>query len=93
MSDHLTFLDVNAAAGELNQLFTFDVTTAIGQCDACGKTTPLAECYVYAMQPGMVVRCNRCENVLVRVASNPRGTWLDLRGLRHLTFAHRCSSY
>lgn len=79
-----TFLDVNAAAGELREIFSVDVTTATCQCNRCGKTAPLAESHVYAMVPGVIVRCNNCESVLMRVVSGPGRAWLDLRGLQFL---------
>jgi hypothetical protein len=87
--DTLTFLDVNAAAGELNQLFTLDVTRAIVQCDSCDKIAPLAESYLYAMEPGMVVRCNGCQRVLMRIVTNAANVWADLRGLRYLQLTKR----
>ena len=83
----LTFLDVNAAAGELNQIFSLDVTRAVGQCNFCEMTGPLAESYVYAMEPGMIVRCSNCKNVLMRVVTNARHVWADMRGLRYLQFS------
>ena len=79
-----TFLDVNAAAGELNQLFSLDVTQALFQCDWCERTGPLAESYVYATQPGLIVRCNGCKGVLIRVVTNRANVWADLRGLRYV---------
>jgi hypothetical protein len=85
----LTFLDVNAAAGELNQIFSLDVTKGTFQCDSCGRTAPLAESHVYAMEPGMVVRCNHCNHVLMRVVTNARSVWADLRGLRYLQLSRR----
>jgi hypothetical protein len=82
--DPQMLLDVNAAAGELRQIFTVDVTTAMSQCNGCGQISPLAESHVYAMEPGLIVRCNNCERVLMRVVTASQRTWLDLRGLRYL---------
>lgn len=79
-----TFLDVNAAAGELREVFTSDVTMATCQCNSCGKTGPLAESYVYTMQPGLIVRCNNCRSVLMRVVTGAGRAWLDLRGMAFL---------
>ena len=83
-----TFLDVNAAAGELREVFAFDVTTATGQCNSCGKTGAFAESRVYALKPGVVVRCAGCEHVLMRVVKRSGGAWLDLRGLRYLALSN-----
>jgi hypothetical protein len=77
-------LDVNAAAGELRELFAVDVTTATAQCDWCEEMTPLAESRVWATEPGLIVRCNNCESVLMRVVTSSGRAWLDLRGLRVL---------
>lgn len=84
MKQEKTLLDVNAAAGELRELFAVDVTTATCQCDWCGTTAPFAESRVYAMEPGLIMRCYNCESVLMRVVSGPGRAWLDLRGLRFL---------
>ena len=85
----LAFLDVNAAAGELNRIFSLDVTESDAQCDWCERVGPLAESRVYAMEPGMVVRCGYCGHVLMRVVTNAANVWADLRGLRYLQFARR----
>jgi NAD-dependent SIR2 family protein deacetylase len=79
-----TFLDVNAAAGELREIFAVDVTTATSQCNECGKTAPLAESYAYTTSPGLIVRCNNCESVLMRVVTGPGRAWLDLHGMQFL---------
>ena len=79
-----TTLDGNAAAGELAEIFAFDITSAVGECAACGKTGHLAETYVYADAPGIVVRCTRCQNALIRVVKSSACTWLDMRGLNYV---------
>lgn len=78
------FLDGNTAAGELREIFTMDVTTATCQCDACGKMAAFAEARVYAMEPGLVVRCRFCESPLMRIVKDSGQAWLDLRGLRFI---------
>ena len=83
-SDSERFVDGNAAAGTLSEVFAVDVTTAMCKCHACGKVAPFAECYVYAMLPGVVVRCNRCKSVLMRSVMGRGRAWLDLRGLDFL---------
>jgi NAD-dependent SIR2 family protein deacetylase len=80
------FLDVNAAAGGLGDIFTYDITMATCQCSYCGKTGPVAEAYVYAMEPGLVVRCNNCKNVLMRFVTGGGQAWLDLRGMAFLQY-------
>jgi hypothetical protein len=84
MKEAQMLLDVNAAAGELRQIFTVDVTTALSQCSWCGTMAPFAESRVYATEPGLILRCNNCDSILVRVVMGPGRAWLDLRGLKVL---------
>lgn len=83
MSD-ATYLDGNAAAGALSELFAMDVTAAIAQCDGCGQTGVFAESRLYVDAPGLVARCASCDTVLLRVVSTPNDTYIDLRGLTYL---------
>ena len=71
-----TFLDGNAMAGALGEVFAVDVTTAMGRCDGCGSVAVLAEAHVFMDAPGAVVRCAGCDSVLLRVVSAPGRTWL-----------------
>ena len=79
-----TYLDGNAAAGALSEVFAVDVTAAIGRCDGCGQTGVFAEARLYVDAPGLVARCQGCDNVLLRVVTTPNDTFLDLRGLTYL---------
>jgi hypothetical protein len=83
-SDTEDFLDANAAAGPLREIFAVDLTSARGQCNSCGNTGVLAEARLYTRAPGIVARCARCDGVLLRLVQDPRRTWLDLRGLAYL---------
>jgi phage FluMu protein Com len=75
------FLDGNAAAGVLGEVFAVDVTAAVGRCAGCGRVGVLADTRVYVDAPGVVVRCVGCDSVLLRVVSGPDRRWIDLRGL------------
>jgi Family of unknown function (DUF6510) len=75
--------DGSALAGPLQDLFRVDVTTAIGRCTRCGRTT-MAEARVFDHAPGLVVRCATCDQVLLRLVRGPGRAWLDLRGLTYL---------
>jgi len=77
-------LDGNAIGGLLLELFGIEMTTATGVCGSCGMSAHVAELHVYLRAPGTVVRCPRCESVLMRIVRSPRRTWIDLRGLRTL---------
>ena len=87
MNDTLSFLDGNAAAGELREIFAVDVTTAGGQCAGCGRTAVLADVRLYVRSPGLVARCRGCDGVLFRLVRAPGRAWLDLRGLTYLELA------
>ena len=79
-----TYLDGNAAAGAMSEVFAMDVTAAITRCDGCGQTAVFAESRLYVDAPGLVARCSGCDAVLLRVVSTPTDTYLDLRGLTYL---------
>jgi Family of unknown function (DUF6510) len=81
-----TALDAQAAAGDLSLIFAFDVTTAVAVCDGCGREGPFAELRLYGGGMGAVIRCPGCDAILLRVVTTPRGTWLDMHGLRRLAF-------
>ncbi|MFC9692987.1 DUF6510 family protein [Kribbella sp. NPDC056951] len=78
------YLDGNAAAGALSEVFAVDVTAAITRCDGCGQTGVFADTRLYLNAPGMVARCAGCDHVLLRVVTTPTETYVDLRGLTYL---------
>jgi Family of unknown function (DUF6510) len=79
-------LDGNAAAGALEQMFAFEVTTAVGTCANCGAVAPVGSAMVYSQAPGTVVRCPACGAVLLRLASDEGRDryWLEMMGVRSL---------
>jgi hypothetical protein len=77
-------LDGNAAAGELSEVFTLDVTTAVATCAGCGMIGPLAEAMVYEAGMGTVLRCRGCDAVLLRYARGGGELRLEMRGIRLL---------
>jgi tRNA pseudouridine-54 N-methylase len=77
-------LDGNAAAGLLEEVFPFELTTARATCDNCRRVAELATAMAFAQTPGLVVRCRHCEAVLVRIATDGNRYWLDMRGVRCL---------
>jgi hypothetical protein len=84
MSAAMNYLDGNAAAGELSRIFAMDVTAAEGQCAHCGAIKRFAEAYLYIQSPGVVARCEVCENVLLRLANVRQRVFLDVRGMTYL---------
>jgi hypothetical protein len=83
-SQAYAYLDGNAAAGELNRIFSFDLTAAQGRCDHCGATNHFAEAHLYMQCPGIVARCAGCGHVLLRLVNAGGRLLLDLRGMTYL---------
>lgn len=84
MNASMNYLDGNAAAGELNRIFAFDITAAEGQCTNCGAVRHFAEAHLYIKCPGIVARCPRCGHVLLRLVNAGGRLLLDLRGMAYL---------
>src|SRR6266540_1055543 len=73
MTGSNTWVDGNALAGPLQEVFSVDVTAAVARCDGCGRTGPIAEARVYDRAPGLVARCPGCDLVVVAEAVPARG--------------------
>jgi hypothetical protein len=74
------YQDGNTLAGPLAEIFTMDVTGAVGRCAHCGRAEPMARMHVYTRAPGWVGRCPHCGEVQIRLVRAPDAAWLDLRG-------------
>ncbi len=85
MTSDIDYLDGNAAAGELSEIFAMDITVAEGQCAHCGATRRFAEAHLYMRGPGLVARCAVCEQVLLRVVALRQRVLLDVRGMTYLS--------
>ena len=83
-SEAYPHLDGNAAAGELNRIFAFDITATEGQCSNCGARRRFAEAHVYMKCPGIVARCVGCGHVLLRLVNAGGRLLLELRGMTYL---------
>jgi NAD-dependent SIR2 family protein deacetylase len=79
------YIDGNAAAGELSNIFAMDVTVAEGQCAHCGATKRFAEAHLYMQAPGVVARCAVCEHVLLRLVNVRQRVFLEVRGMRYVS--------
>jgi hypothetical protein len=77
-------LDGNAIAGLLLDVFGAEMTTATGVCASCGMRGQVAEFAVYVRAPGTVVRCRRCQSVLMSFVTLRELTCVDLSGLAEL---------
>lgn len=78
-------LDGNAAAGDLGEVFSFEITVAEYACTDCGRTGKLGGAMVYeARGLGTIVRCPGCENALIRLSRGGGRYVVDLRGTKYL---------
>jgi hypothetical protein len=77
-------LDGNAAAGILQELLPFEMTSVQATCTGCGLTGAVATLTVYTNSMGTIVRCPDCDTVLMRVVHAKGQYWLDMRGVRVL---------
>lgn len=75
-------LDGNAAAGLLQELFVFEITTATTICEGCGRASPVGALLFYSQQLGAVLRCPGCNQVMMVVTRPHDELWIDLRGVR-----------
>jgi hypothetical protein len=75
-------LDGNAAAGELSEVFAQDPTTAIATCAGCGLTGAMAAVHVYEDAMGTVLRCPRCDAVLLRLVHTRDEVHMEMRGVQ-----------
>jgi hypothetical protein len=75
-------LDGNAAAGLLSEIFASEPTVARAICAGCGATGAIATLHVYAHGMGTVMRCPRCDAVVLRVGRTASRLWLDMTGAR-----------
>lgn len=72
-------LDDNSAAGLLQEVFPFEMTTTSSRCQGCGAIEPLGALMRY-VGPGQVLRCPHCESVVLRIVHSDGRYWLDMRG-------------
>ena len=80
----MDYLDGNAAAGELSEIFTLEATSATATCDGCGATGAVAEAHVYEAGMGTVLRCPDCDAVLLRLVHARGEIRMEMRGVRVL---------
>ena len=77
-------LDGNAAAGLLQAIFPFDMTLVQATYAGCGSTNVIGATAAYMHGMGTIVRCPRCDNVLIRMVHASGRYLLDMRGVRVL---------
>ena len=80
-------LDGNAAAGLLAEVFSVEMTAAIGTCAHCGAANAIGAVHVYDQAPGTVLRCPACTGVLITIVQTRDRLLVDLSGTRRLELA------
>ena len=54
-------LDGNAVAGQLQQIFGREMTTAMARCAGCGNEAEMGALMAFTRAPGVVLRCPACQ--------------------------------
>ena len=78
--EEATWLDGNAAAGVLTQVFCGEPSAAVIICAGCGATAAIGALPAYALELGAILRCPHCDTAVLRVGAAGATLWLDLRG-------------
>ncbi|MBI2331964.1 MAG: hypothetical protein HYU84_07385 [Chloroflexi bacterium] len=77
-------LDANATAGLLYEVFGMDMTAEPTECAHCGNEGEIGELLAFTHGPGVVLRCSKCENIVLRIIQTPDAIYLDARGATYL---------
>ena len=83
MQDTL-MLDANAVAGDLAELFGFEMTATVHRCAHCGNVGAMGTLLAWTQGPGVTLRCCICRDVVVRIVSTPSRTLIDVSGAAYL---------
>jgi Family of unknown function (DUF6510) len=78
-------LDGNAVAGMLDEVLRVEATTVIARCGSCSTEGALGAAVAYVQCPGVVLRCQGCNEVLMRFAQIRGHLVADMRGVGRLT--------
>ena len=73
-------LDGNAMAGDLREIFAFDVTAAQYTCAGCGHAEAIGALMLWGQEMGRVARCPHCGDVVLRLVRASDRVFLDIRG-------------
>ena len=77
-------LDANATAGVLYEIFGVEMTASPTECSNCGNEGEIGELLAFTQGPGIVLRCAKCEQVVLRIVQTFEATYLDARGAVYL---------
>jgi hypothetical protein len=88
MSEAAQWLDGNALAGPLEELFGADLTAAPRRCQSCGSVRPVGEHRLYR-GAGLVLRCPVCGAIGLRLATLRDRHILHMEGMWRLELPDR----
>lgn len=77
-------LDANAVAGILQEIFGMEMTASPTECAGCGNEGEIGELLAFTQGPGIVLRCAKCESVILRIVQTTDAVYLDARGAVYL---------
>jgi hypothetical protein len=80
-------LDGNAVAGKLREVFARDVSAAVATCAGCGASHAVGALLEYGQAMGVILRCPKCEQTLLRLTRTPGWLRLDASGISLLAIA------
>jgi len=82
--DETMMLDANAVAGELAELFGFEMTATVHRCAHCGNVGQMGTLLAWTQGPGITLRCCICRDVVVRIVRTPTRTLIDVSGAAYM---------
>jgi hypothetical protein len=85
MSEAELWVDGNAIAGLLCELFGAELTDAPRRCQSCGQTHAIGAHRLYR-GAGLVLRCPNCDDLAARITALPDRHVIELVGAWHLEF-------
>jgi hypothetical protein len=85
-------LDGNAVAGQLQQIFGRDMTTAVARCAGCASDAEMGALMAFTRGPGVVLRCPRCQAAIARIVETDTAIYLDARGAAYVRLASKVDS-
>jgi hypothetical protein len=82
--DEPMMLDGNAVAGDLAELFGFEMTATVHRCAHCGNVGQMGTLLAWTQGPGITLRCCICRDVVVRIVRTPTRTLIDVSGAAYV---------
>jgi len=82
--DEPMMLDANAVAGDLAELFGFEMTATVHRCAHCGNIGQMGTLLAWTQGPGITLRCCVCRDVVVRIVRTPTRTLIDVSGAAYM---------